>query len=62
MTAILLQNETKVYYKMCQVFFYKTRQLLQNPTLLQNASVHKYFKANFHVQIILTFYATTSHF
>ena len=34
-TAILLQNETKVYYKMCQIF------LLQNVTvLLQNATVN----------------------
>ena len=36
-TAILLQNATKVYYKMCQVFYskisyfyYKMQQLLQN--------------------------------
>ena len=39
MTAILLLNATKVYYKMRQ-FYYYLRQLLQNaPILLQNATV-----------------------
>ena len=46
-TAILLQNATEVYYKICQVFFYKMRQfyykirqLLQIAmTVLQNATV-----------------------
>ena len=46
-TAILLQNETDVFYKMRQVFYYKMRQfyykmrhLLQIATiLLQNATV-----------------------
>ena len=38
-TVILLQNATKVYYKMHQ-FYYKIQQLLQNATiLLQNATV-----------------------
>ena len=45
-TAILLQNATEVYYKMCQVFcckmrqfYYKMRQLLQIAVvLLQNAT------------------------
>ena len=38
-TAILLQNATKVYYKMRQ-FYYKMRQLLQIPTILfHNATV-----------------------
>ena len=47
--AILLQNETEVYCKMRQVFYYKMRQfynkmrqLLQNAIiLLQNATVIK---------------------
>ena len=42
MRQILLQDETfislqiaaKVYYKMCQVFYYKMRQLLQNTTFI----------------------------
>ena len=46
-TVILLQDATKVYYKMRQVFYYKMRQfyyrmrqLLQNTTiLLQNAGI-----------------------
>ena len=40
-TAISLQNPREVYYKMCQVFYYKTRQFhykmlqsLQNVTTL----------------------------
>ena len=47
-TAILLQNPREVYCKMCQVFYYKTRQFhykmlqsLQNATtLLQNIDFH----------------------
>ena len=45
-TATLLQIETEVYCKMPQVFYYKVRhfyhkmrQLLQNATLLQIATV-----------------------
>ena len=38
-TAILLQIVTEVCYKMCKVFYYKMRQLLQiATTLLQNAT------------------------
>ena len=37
-TAILLQNATKIYYKMRQ-FYYKMRQLLQNASdLLKNVT------------------------
>ena len=32
--AILLQNVTEVYCKICQFLYYKTRQLLQNATIL----------------------------
>ena len=39
-TAILLQNARKVYYKICQLFHYKMRKLLKNASvLLQNATV-----------------------
>ena len=39
-TAILLQNVTEVYCKICQFLYYKTRQLLQNATILsKNATV-----------------------
>ena len=45
-TATLLQNAKKVHYKMHQLFYYKMQQflqiatiLLQNVTVLQNASV-----------------------
>ena len=31
-TAILLQNATEVYSKICQDFYYQMRQLLQNAT------------------------------
>ena len=33
-TGTLLQNATEVYYKMCQVFYYRIRQLLQNATFI----------------------------
>ena len=37
---ILLQNSTKIYYKMRELFYYKMRQVLQNAMiLLQNATV-----------------------
>ena len=40
MRQVLLQNATKVYYKIRQVFYYKMRQLLQIVMiLLQNAEV-----------------------
>ena len=35
-TAILLQNETEVYYKIHEVFYYKMRVLLQNSTVITN--------------------------
>ena len=45
-TAVLLQNATKVYYKMPQVFYYKMRQfyykmrqLLQNATFITNCDI-----------------------
>ena len=59
--ALLLQNATKVYFKMRQIFYYKTRQfyyklqqLLQNASiLLQNATVVKSFKVvNFYGEMI----------
>ena len=37
---ILLQNSTKIYHKVRELFYYKMRQVLQNAMiLLQNASV-----------------------
>ena len=33
-TGTLLQNVTEVYYRMCQVFYYKIRQFLQNATFI----------------------------
>ena len=38
-TVFLLPNATKVYYKMCQVFYYKIRQFrYKMGQLLQNAT------------------------
>ena len=39
MTAILLQNPRKVYYKMRQVFYFKMQVLLQNATVITYCDV-----------------------
>ena len=56
-TAILLQNAREVYYQMCQFFYCKMQQLLQNATiLLQDATVvtkcDVYYKLRQYIQQI----------
>ena len=53
-TDVLLQNATKVYYKMCEVFYYKNvTVLLRNMTVITKCEV--YCKMTRHIPKIKTF-------